>query len=90
MPNISDIQARMQALRLYYMKLVEGKCLTNAQSMVSKTSTIFLLPSLCSYLPLLSLLSLINIPVLLQLQGPVQFSLRQPPVSRLQYRDIVR
>ena len=36
MPNISDIEARMLALRLYYMEVVEGKSPTNAQSMVSK------------------------------------------------------
>ena len=35
MPNISDIEARMLALRLYYMEVVEGKS-TNAQNMVSK------------------------------------------------------
>eukprot|EP00731_Ephydatia_muelleri_P024605 Em0016g876a len=36
MPNISDIEARMLALRLYYMEVVEGKSPTNAQNMVRK------------------------------------------------------
>ena len=36
MPNISDIEARTLALRLYYMEVVEGKSPTNAQNMVSK------------------------------------------------------
>ena len=36
MPNISDIEARTLALRLYYMEVVEGKSRTNAQNMVSK------------------------------------------------------
>eukprot|EP00731_Ephydatia_muelleri_P035244 Em0108g3a len=31
--SVSKLQARMLALRLYYMKLVEGKCRKNAQSM---------------------------------------------------------
>eukprot|EP00731_Ephydatia_muelleri_P024586 Em0016g857a len=35
MPNISDIEARTLALRLYYMEVVEGKSTSNAQNMVS-------------------------------------------------------
>eukprot|EP00731_Ephydatia_muelleri_P036854 Em0338g5a len=35
MPDISDIEARTLALRLYYMEVVEGKSTSNAQNMVS-------------------------------------------------------